>query len=126
VHRIQYAGNSVLTGSVISIALIDYAQALTFSGQSVTVEIPSVQEDGAIERATFLIGPSSELVSESEDSSYPDPVDEPLVQEFAERVRLLNQSHVEAAAIAVPAPQEPDAAIDDLELPTFDESTDES
>lgn len=120
-HRIQYAGNTFLTGSDIAIALINYAQALTFSGQSVTVEIPSIQGDGGVQRAIFLIGPSSELVSESEDSVYPDPIDLPLVIDFYERIGLLNQGHVQAGAIAMPNPHTPAVDSDDLEMPTFDD-----
>ena len=40
-HRIHYAGTSILTGSAIAIALVDYAQALAEVGSSATVDVPA-------------------------------------------------------------------------------------
>jgi hypothetical protein len=64
-ERIHYAGDSVLTGTELAHALLDYAEALALKGSSATVEIPSRLEDGTIGTAHFLIGPASQLVSET-------------------------------------------------------------
>ncbi len=111
--RIQYSGTSVLTGSEIARALLEYAQALTMSGASTTVEVPSLKEDGSLERAIFLIGPTSQFVSETEDSDFPDVLDAKLVAHFKQETRKLGSSR------AVPSadPQYSGVDVDDLEMP---------
>ena len=61
--HIHYAGDTLLTGSEIAAALLEYAQALAGAGSSDTVEIPVRTSDGLEQRATFVIGPASQLVS---------------------------------------------------------------
>ncbi|WP_368498065.1 hypothetical protein [Herbiconiux sp. A18JL235] len=64
-ERIHYAGDAVTTGTAIAHALLDYARALALVEASDTVEIPVVRDDGSVARATFLIGPASQLIAES-------------------------------------------------------------
>lgn len=61
--RINYAGDSFLTGSLIARALLDYAQALAEAGSAATVEIPTIDGDGVHSRTTILVGPSSQLTA---------------------------------------------------------------
>ena len=69
--RIHYAGDSILTGSEIARALLDYAQALAVAGTSATVDIPVVDEgDGSIGRSELLIGPASQLISDTEEEGH--------------------------------------------------------
>ena len=42
--RIHYAGDSILTGTDIAHAMLEYARALAQVGSSATVEIPTVDE----------------------------------------------------------------------------------
>jgi hypothetical protein len=79
-ERIHYAGDSLLTGTDIARALIEYANALAMAEQSATVEIPVQLPDGTIGRANFLIGPASQLVSQTETSSFDEVVDPALVE----------------------------------------------
>ena len=58
--RIHYAGDSVVTGSAIARAVLEYAKALAKANQSETVEIPTLASDGSISRSTLLIGPASQ------------------------------------------------------------------
>ena len=90
--RIHYAGDSLLTGTEIATALLEYAQALAGAGNSDTVEIPIVRDDGSVGRANFVIGPASQLVS---------------IVEVSERAELEDQEVVEslrhkAAALGTP------------------------
>jgi len=88
--RLHYAGNSVVTGTAIAHALLDYAQALAEAGTAATVEIPTVNDDGSRGRSEVLIGPASQLIADSEESPYEEVVDEELVAnllETAARVR---------------------------------------
>lgn len=81
--RINYAGGTLLTGTAIARALLEYASALAKTDQATTVEIPIVREGGAVARASLVIGPASQLVAESVESEYPEPEDDALVREFS-------------------------------------------
>ena len=98
--RIHYAGDSILTGTEIAHALLEYAQALAVAGTSATVDIPVVNEqDGSIGRSELLIGPASQLTSDSEESPYDDPIDHDLVTRMHDEAARLRQhgSHAPAA-----------------------------
>jgi hypothetical protein len=89
--RIHYAGSSVLTGTAIARALLNYAEALALSESSVTVDIPIRQEDGEVGRAAILIGPASQLFAESEDDGE-ELVDEELVERITREAARLGVS----------------------------------
>jgi hypothetical protein len=78
-HRIYYAGDSILTGSEISHALLEYAQMLAKAATAATFEIPTREDDGSVGHATLLLGPASQLIADAEESEYDELVDEPLV-----------------------------------------------
>jgi hypothetical protein len=88
-ERIHYASGSILTGTAIARALLDYAEALAEQNQSATVDIPTRNDDGSIGRANFLIGPASQIVSDTEISDSDELVDDELVASFVESVRKL-------------------------------------
>lgn len=77
--RIHYAGDSVLTGTKIAQALLEYAQALAKTGGSATVDIPTREEDGSLGRSLILIGPASQLIADAEDSAYDEVIDDEVV-----------------------------------------------
>lgn len=87
--RIHYAGESLLTGSDIASALLGYAQALAGVGASDTVEIPILDEDGAERRATFVIGPASQLISIAEPDGHPELEDAGVVAVLHEKTAAL-------------------------------------
>lgn len=98
--RIHYAGDSILTGTEIAHALLEYAQALSQAGTSATVEIPMVDErDGSIGRSELLIGPASQLISDTEESPYDDAIDHALVTRMRDEAARLRQhgAHVPSA-----------------------------
>lgn len=82
--RVHYTGTSIVTGTAIAHALLDYAQALAEVGTSATVEIPTLNEDGSRGRYEVLIGPSSQLITGEEPSPYDEIVDESLVAHLRE------------------------------------------
>lgn len=88
-ERIHYAGGSVLTGSAIARALLEYAGALASSEESATVDIPCRHDDGSLGRANFLIGPASQLVSETEETDLDELVDPDLVATFEKETAAL-------------------------------------
>jgi hypothetical protein len=97
--RIHYAGDSILTGTEIAHALLEYAQALAVAGTSATVEIPVVERDGSIGRSELLIGPASQLISDTEESPYEDAIDHELVTRMHDEAARLRQhgAHVPSA-----------------------------
>lgn len=90
--RIHYAGDSVLTGTAIARALLAYAEALAKSGSSATVDIPVRLQDGTRSRSNFLIGPASQLVSDTEPNEQDEIVDEDLVAHFRSETEKLQQN----------------------------------
>lgn len=88
--RINYAGDSILTGTAIAHALLDYAQALAEVGASATVEIPSLGNDGTVVRTEVLVGPASQLAATTIDADAAEIVDDVLVARLegtAQRLR---------------------------------------
>jgi hypothetical protein len=87
-ERIYYASGVVQTGSSISRALLSYAELLSRHKASATVDIPVRRPDGSEGRANLLIGPASQLLSESYDEQ-PELTDEKLVAEIEAKTRRL-------------------------------------
>ena len=81
-HRIYYAGDSILTGSEIAHALLQYAQMLAKAATAATFEIPTREEDGSVGHATLLLGPASQLIADAEQSEDEELVDVELVAQL--------------------------------------------
>jgi hypothetical protein len=78
-QRIHYAGGELLTGTDIADAIVDYAAALAGRRTAASIDIPVRTATGGIARAHLLIGPASQLVSESVESEFDELTDEELV-----------------------------------------------
>ncbi len=78
--KIHYAGDTVFTGTEIARALLGYARALAQTGKSATVDIPVYREDGSRGTSEFLIGPSSQIVTDAVESDWDEIVDPHLVE----------------------------------------------
>lgn len=89
--RIYYAGDSLLTGSDIARALLDYAQALAQVGTAATVEIPTVTAAGKPGRSEILVGPASQLLSNAEDVPLDEVIDAGLVADLQEKTENLRR-----------------------------------
>ena len=89
--RIHYAGNSILTGSAIAHALLDYAQALSQVGASTMIEVPTINDDGTPGRSEVLIGPASQLLSNAEETDDEEIVDDKLVERMHREAEHLRQ-----------------------------------
>lgn len=92
-ERIHYAGSSFLTGDQIARALVDFARFLTAHNSSAAVDIPVRRPDGSTARANFLLVPTSQLVSESEASTFGEIVDDDLVKELRDRSSGTRPTH---------------------------------
>ena len=78
-HRIHYAGDSVLTGSAIAHGVLRYAEMLAKAGTATTLDIPTREDDGTVGNTTILLGPASQLIADAEESQYDELVDGQLV-----------------------------------------------
>ena len=90
-HKIHYAGDSIVTGSEIARALLDYAQALSQVSASATVEVPTLEEDGERGRVELLIGPASQLSAHEVRTDGEDIVDDHLVERMTGEAQRLRQ-----------------------------------
>jgi len=89
--RIHYSGDSILTGTRIARALLDYAKALSQAETSDTVELPTLDEGGIPGRSVLLIGPASQIISDVEVSPHDDVVDEALVETLRAKAESLRR-----------------------------------
>lgn len=118
-ERIHYAGSSVLTGSRIAHSLVGYAEALALRKGAMSVDIPIRRSTGELGRATLLIGPASQLFSETEDDGGEEIVDAALVERLAKETARLGVSQ--------PLAEEGDSSsphLSDLDIPQFDPDDD--
>lgn len=73
--RIFHAGGSVVTGSDLADAVMNYAERLSTRGQVEVVDIPVICDSGQVGRAQFLIGAASQLTSVTSPPSFRELVD---------------------------------------------------
>lgn len=114
-ERIHYAGGTIITGTEISRALLQYAAALARNDTSATVDVPVLDEKGRTTVANMLIGPASQLVSLTEVGDDEEIVDEELVAELRTRTEQLGPRR----ALADGDLFGEDGDVDDFETPLY-------
>jgi hypothetical protein len=115
-HKIHYAGDSIVTGSEIARALLDYAQALSQVTASATVEVPTMEEDGEQGRVELLIGPASQLIAHEVRTDEADLVDDELVDRMTTEATRLRQFgwHTPTAGVVPVEPKQEWADLEDF------------
>jgi len=104
-ERIYYAGDRFLTGTDLARALVEYAAALARQGSAGAIEIPVRHADGTVGVVNFLVGPASQLATESIDGDAGDEIhDEQLVA----RLRALTVELSPMHPVAQPSAVEPE------------------
>lgn len=106
---IHYADGSIMTGTSIARAIVDYAQVLAANGSSASVDVPTREEGGSVGRATFLLGPASQIVAVAVDSEFDEVEDAGLVS------RLVTETQRQRGAEVRPEEQSEESAPRDLE-----------
>jgi hypothetical protein len=99
---VHYAGHSVVTGTAIAEALLDYAQALAQVKGAATIQIPTVHDDGSPGRSEILVGPSSQLMSDAEESEFEEVTDEALVSYLHHEAVNLRAHGLPSGIAAIP------------------------
>lgn len=59
--RITYAGGSIVTGNLVTEALLEFATTVASDASSVAVEVPVLEEDGTTTTHTLLLGPGMQF-----------------------------------------------------------------
>ena len=91
---IVYAGGEYTTGDQIAETLLEYSRALAEEEAAQNVDIPIVHEDGTVGTATFLIGPSSQIVAESIETDHEELVDSETVERLRSMMRSLHPTAI--------------------------------
>lgn len=115
-QRIHYAGGDLITGTDIADAIVDYAAALAGRRTAASIDIPVRTASGGVGRAHLLIGPASQLVTESVESEFDELMDEDLVARLRSATTALSSTRplVEGSAVD---DEIDDADTDELEWP---------
>jgi hypothetical protein len=61
VKRMNYDGQTLVTGTRVANALVEYAKAVARMESSATVEIPALEDNGTIARHTLLLTAATSL-----------------------------------------------------------------
>ena|GEM_PF-5142828 len=97
--RVTHAGGSIVTGSAVADALLDYATQMERWAKSVAVDIPVLEDDGEVTVHTILLGSASALVTSEIDGPADVSVD------GTEEERFPVPEFPALATVAVPVPQ---------------------
>ena len=88
VKYIHYDGTDILTGDRIADAVADYAAVLGANTRTDTIAVPTVGEDGSVERTTMLVGPSSEIVVRQAPDDELEPEDPAFIRRLRDAAAL--------------------------------------
>lgn len=90
-----YAGSEFMTSDAIADAVLRYSEALAEGREAGTIDLPVVEVDGTLATATFLVGPSSQLVAKDVITA----LDQPDAPEVVEHIEALIRGLHPTAAI---------------------------
>jgi hypothetical protein len=85
--RIFYSSGSIVTGDRMATAIMHYAEILSQSEDSDTIDVPITLESGEEGRAQVLLGPGSQLVVVPAESVDDAPEDDATIAELESRAR---------------------------------------
>ncbi|HEY1530010.1 MAG TPA: hypothetical protein VGF80_04290 [Galbitalea sp.] len=81
--RINYDGQSLVSGSAVVSSLVEYAQAVARMDSSATVEIPVLEDNGTVAMHTLLLTAATSLETFDIDGGHADEDDRFPVPDFA-------------------------------------------
>lgn len=97
--RISFGSEQLVTGDAVADALLTFAATLTGTRAGVAVEIPVLEENGAVARHTLLLTPSTSLGVNELDGTAPDEKERFPVPELpAVSVSMMPVADADAAA----------------------------
>jgi hypothetical protein len=107
VKHITYAGKSMFTGDDVADLLVEYAAALAHAQDGDSVNVRVISLDGNEVEASFLLDTGAPLMSESTNSTLPDPDNADAVEYMRRRImELENPQAVQPQDQTMPASYE--------------------
>jgi len=85
--KLVYAGTELTTGDDIAIAVLRYCEALAEARVAELIEIPVVTSDGSRVKATFIVGPSSQMIAVDVVGDGSEIIDLDVIARLEERTR---------------------------------------
>lgn len=74
--QISYAGTSIITGSAVADALVEYATSVASTSMTVAIDIPVLEPNGSAKTHTIMVGPGTQFGVTDVDGLPPDTEDE--------------------------------------------------
>lgn len=108
--KVSYAGLTFLTADRIADALVDLAAALR---RAEIVEVPIVDDRGAVQQARLVIGPTSHLIAVPDESAFRDPEDNGTSERLRRRASEVRSPHTAVATTDEPL----STGFEELEFP---------
>ncbi|MDD9151678.1 hypothetical protein PUY80_03730 [Plantibacter flavus] len=96
-RKLHYASGYLLMADKTCKALLRYARALSQSGESDIVMVPTISEGGSLGYAHLLIGPASQLFSTPVENASEEPFDEQTIVELEQRTAEMQPARPEWA-----------------------------
>ncbi|KAA9104982.1 hypothetical protein [Microbacterium rhizomatis] len=84
---LTYAGTELMTGDALARAVLEYCAALAEEGAAETLEIPVLRLDGSMATATLVVGPASQIVAMTVDTTFPELEDAATLDHLMTRTR---------------------------------------
>lgn len=106
--QLHYAGGVYFTSTKIARELVGYAAALAEVHQAGIVEIPVRHADGTSNMLSVLVGPSSQIATETVDTELPEFDDSQALATFQQlRAELENESYAPEGFVEEGSPNDP-------------------
>jgi len=86
---IHYSDTMIMTSDLAADAVMDLAEALAKKNDAASVEVPTVDADGAVITERILIGPSSQIVLAPAPDDELEPETDDFVRDLRGRIRAL-------------------------------------
>jgi hypothetical protein len=110
VKKVSYAGLTFLTADSIADALVDLAVVLP---RTKIVDVPIVDDHGAVQQARLVIGPTGHLIAVPKESAFPDPADNGVSDRLRRRASAIRSPHTAIATTDEPL----SSGFEELEFP---------
>jgi hypothetical protein len=87
VKKLVYAGTELITGDDIALGVLRYCEALADARTAEVIEIPVLTPGGSRSKATFVLGPASQIVAVDVQGAGEEIVDPDLMEILSQRTR---------------------------------------
>ncbi|BDZ44374.1 hypothetical protein [Naasia aerilata] len=97
-RRIAYADAQFVTTDAIAAKVLEYAKLMGRAATDDVVQLPTVDDAGAVRSVDILLGPASQMTSAEVDGPEADLDSGQLLAELDRRIATLRQPHAEVVS----------------------------